>query len=202
MSSQPGKKNDLNGSAPDQHPCALVLVDVMNTFEFPGGEELLQRARAIAGPIHDLKQRARRANVPVIYANDNFGRWQSSFEQLVEQCRRSGAASREFVERLVPTKEDYTVLKPKHSAFYQTPLDVLLKHLGTRRLVLAGLSTNSCILFTAQDAYMRDLELCVPSDCVTAQTEEEHRAALEQMKLVTKARVTESAQVDWLAGDA
>ena len=126
---------------------------MINDFEFPGGDELLASALRIAPRIRDLTRRARAAGVPVIYANDNFGRWRSDFEQLLQRCTASGSPSLAFVQQIAPEANDYVVLKPKHSAFYQTPLDVLLKHLGTERLILAEFCTNSCILFTAQDAY-------------------------------------------------
>jgi nicotinamidase-related amidase len=195
MSSQAGKQDDLDGSAPDKHRSALLLVDVISDFEFPGGDQLLSGALKIAPCIAGLIRRARAAKVPVIYANDNFGRWQSNFEQLLQRCTAPTRASRSFVEQVAPTAHDYVVLKPKHSAFYQTPLDVLLKHLGTERLILAGFCTNSCILFTAHDAYMRDLEIFVPSDCVASQTDEDHRIALEQMKVVIKANIRPASQL-------
>jgi nicotinamidase-related amidase len=197
MSSQPGKQDDLDGSAPDTNPTALLLVDVINHFEFPGGDQLLAEALRIAPCLKDLKGRARGAGVPVIYANDNFGRWRSSFEQLLHLCTAPGRPSRSFVEQIAPDADDYIVLKPKHSAFYQTPLDILLKHLGTERLIVAGFCTNSCILFTAHDAYMRDLKLFVPADSVASQTAEDHQIALEQMELVMKADISPSSQLEF-----
>lgn len=197
MSSQPGKQDDLNGNAPDTHRSALLLVDVINTFEFPGGDELLAAALRTAPCIKALKRRAREMGVPVIYANDNFGRWRSNIEQLVQRCTEPACRSRAFVEQIAPEADDYVVLKPKHSAFYQTPLDLLLKHLGTERLILAGFSTNSCILFTAHDAYMRDLKLFVPSDCVASQNPEDHEVALEQMRVVMKAHISPSREIEF-----
>ncbi|MDQ6700233.1 MAG: cysteine hydrolase [Acidobacteriota bacterium] len=199
MSSQPGKQKDMDGSAPDTNIAALLLIDVINDFEYPGGEQLLQNALPIAGCIRDLKKRARIAKIPAIYVNDNFGRWQSSFEQLLEHCTQPGVRGRGFVQPLAPEADDYFVLKPKHSAFYQTPLDVLLKHLGTKRLIVTGLCTNSCVLFTGHDAYMRDLELYVPSDCVAAVTPDDHRYALEQMQSVMKADTSPSDHLDLAA---
>ncbi len=129
--------------------------------------------------------------------NDNFGRWQSNFDQLVTHCLKDGVRGRPFVEQLAPDPErDYFVLKPKHSAFYQTPLDLLLKHFGAQRLILTGVSTNSCVLFSASDAYMRDMELFVPSDCVAACNAEEQETALEQMKCMLKADISPSAEID------
>ena len=186
----------MDGSAPDTNMAALLLIDVINDFEFPGGEQLLERALPIAPRIRELKKRARQAKIPAIYVNDNFGRWQSSFEQLLEHCVQPEVRGRPFVQQLAPDPDDYFVLKPKHSAFYQTPLDVLLKHLGTKRLIVTGLCTNSCVLFTAHDAYMRDLELYVPSDCAAAGTPDDHCYALEQMRAVMKADTSLSTELD------
>ena len=197
MSSQPGKPDDLDGSVPDTHPITLLLIDVINDFDFPGGDQLLASALEIAPCIRDLIRRARSARVPVLYANDNFGRWQSNFDQLLRRCLEPGRSGSRFVAQIVPETDDYIVLKPKHSAFYQTPLDVLLKHLGTERLILAGFCTNSCILFTAHDAYMRDLEVFVPPDCTAAHTKEDHTVALEQMKVVIKARICPSGELEF-----
>ena len=196
MTTQPGKQNDLHGSAPDTHDTALLLIDVVNDFEFPRGDELYEQALPIAPRIAELKKRARRARIPAVYINDNFGRWQSKFEDIVRHCLRGDVRGRPFVEQLVPDDCDYFVLKPKHSGFYQTPLELLLKHFGTKRLILTGVSTNSCVLFTANDAYMRDLELAVPEDCVAACNAEEHTFAIEQMKNMLKADVRRAAEVD------
>jgi nicotinamidase-related amidase len=197
VTTQPGKQGDLHGSAPDNHHTALLLIDVINDFEFPRGDELFNQALPIAPNIAELKRRARAAGIPAVYVNDNFGRWQSNFDQLVNHCLHGPVRGRPFVEQLKPDPEsDYFVLKPKHSAFYQTPLDLLLKHLGAERLILTGVSTNSCVLFTAGDSYMRDLELIVPNDCSAACNLQEHNVAMEQIKCMLKADVSPSTQID------
>jgi nicotinamidase-related amidase len=197
VTTQPGKQGDLHGSAPDNHHTVLLLIDVINDFEFPRGDELFNQALPIAPNIAALKRRARAAGIPAVYVNDNFGRWQSNFDQLVNHCLHDGVRGRPFVEQLKPDPEsDYFVLKPKHSGFYQTPLDLLLKHLGAERLILTGVSTNSCVLFTAGDAYMRDLELIVPNDCSAACNPQEHSLAMEQIKCMLKADVSRSTQID------
>ncbi len=195
MTPQPGKQHDLHGSAPDTHDTALLLIDVINDFEFPRGDELFQQAIKIAPNIARLKKRARAAGVPAIYVNDNFRRWQSKFDDIVQHCLRDAVRGRPFVQQLIPAEDDYFVLKPKHSGFYQTPLEILLKHLGTNRLILTGVSTNSCVLFTANDAYMRDLELVVPSDCVAACNCNEHNFAMNQMGSMLKADLSRSDEV-------
>ena len=197
MTTQPGNQHDLHGSAPDKHDTALLLIDLINDFEFPRGDELFRQALPIAPHIAELKKRAAEAGIPSIYINDNFGRWQSNFEQIVSHCLEDGVRGRPFVQQLVPGKRDYFVLKPKHSGFYQTPLELLLKHLGAERVVLAGVSTNSCVLFTANDAYMRDLEIAVPKDCSAACDPKEHEFALEQMKTMLKADLSLSVEIDF-----
>ena len=123
MTPQPGTQHDLHGSAPDKHDTALLLIDVINDFEFPRGDELFEQAKHIAPKIAQLKKRAADAGVPTIYVNDNFGRWQSRFDEIVRQCLKPGTRGQDFVKQLLPGEEDYFVLKPKHSGFYQTPLE-------------------------------------------------------------------------------
>ena len=161
---------------------ALLLVDVVNHFEFPDGDKILKNALPLASRLAKLKARARRAGIPSIYVNDNFGEWHSDAAKLLAYCLRAGCPGKEFVENIQPDNDDYCVLKPMHYAFYQTPLDVLLRHLGCRSIVVAGLTTNSCILCTAHDANMRDLELIVVSDCCAARSLREHEEALENIR--------------------
>lgn len=195
MKAVPGEQHDLHGSAPDNHHTVLLLIDVINDFEFPRGDELFERAKKIVSNIVRLKRTAEAAGVPCIYANDNFGRWRSSRAEILQAATREGSRGKAFVESLLPNEEDYFVLKPKHSSFYQTPLELLLKHLGAERLVLCGVSTNSCVLFTANDAYMRDLKLIVPRDCVAACNTHEHEFALDQMQTMLKADTRESPAI-------
>jgi nicotinamidase-related amidase len=193
---QPGKQHDLHGSAPDTHHTALLLIDVINDFEFPRGDELFAQALTIAPNIAALKKRAAATKVPVVYVNDNFGRWQSKFDEILQRCLEEDVRGRPFVEQLLPDEHSYFVLKPKHSGFYQTPLELLLKHLGTQRLILTGVSTNSCVLFTASDAYMRDIQLAVPGDCTAACNCQEYEFAMEQMRSMLKADTRPAREID------
>jgi nicotinamidase-related amidase len=174
---------------------ALLLIDVVNHFEFPDGRRVLRNALPITPALAHLKARARRANIPVIYVNDNFGQWRSDAAKLLAYCLRAQCAGRPFVEAIRPDSEDYCVLKPMHSAFYQTPLDLLLRHVGASSLIVAGLATNSCILCTAHEANMRDFEVTVVSDCCAARTVREHEQALENIREMASARVITSASV-------
>jgi nicotinamidase-related amidase len=174
---------------------ALVLIDVINHFEFPDGKTILRQALTIAPALARLKKRARDAGIPVIYVNDNFGQWRSEMSKLIQYCLRPEEAGRVFVEQLRPDDEDYFVLKPMHSAFYQTPLDMLLRELGASSIILSGLATNSCILCTAHDANMRNLKIIVPKDCCSARTTREHKQALEHIGAMADAKVVLSSSL-------
>src|SRR3954471_13720925 len=191
----PAKNEDLHGNAPDKSAVALLLIDVINDLDFEEGDELLRHALPMARQIAKLKARAKEHGIPAIYVNDNFGRWRSDFHAQVEHCLQDGVRGKPLVELLRPEQEDYFVLKPKHSGFFSTTLDTLLEYLGTRTVVLAGVAANNCVLFTANDAYMRDFHLVVPSDCVASNTEEEIRYALDQMRKVLKADTRPSTEL-------
>ena len=182
---------------PDLCHVALILIDVINDFHFPEADQLLMHARPMARNILQLKQQAKKRKVPVIYANDNFGRWRSDFRAQVDYCRQDASKGKSIVELLHPEDDDYFVLKPKHSGFYSTTLDLLLKNLGVKVLILTGVATNICVLFTANDAYMRDYQLVVPNDCVAANTAEENQEALNQMAKVLKADTRASTSWRW-----
>ena len=192
----PAKNTDLHGFAPDACPAALLLIDWINDLEFEGGKKLLKPAVRAADRVVALKQRARDAGIPVIYANDNFGRWRSNFEDVVRHCSEEGVTGRPLAQRLAPAPDDYFVLKPKHSAFFSTTLDTLLQYLRVERLILTGLTTDMCVLITATDAHMRDFEIYVPRDCTASITPAQNRAALEYMARVPDAVTTPSIRLD------
>ncbi len=182
---------------PDQSDTVLIMIDVINDLEFDGGEDLLVHALPMARHLAALKRRAEAAGIPVIYANDNFGRWRSDFPVLVENCLTSDVRGRAIVELLVPDENDYFILKPKHSAFFQTNLELLLKNLGATRVILTGLAGDICVLFTANDAYMRDFRVSVPSDCIASESAENNRQVLILMARVLKAEVCLSTEIDF-----
>jgi nicotinamidase-related amidase len=192
----PAKNPDLHGNVPDEAAVALVIIDVINDLQFPGGERLLRYALPMAERLAALKRRAKAAGVPVIYANDNFGRWKSDFRRILERCLQRGVRGRPVAERLAPDDDDYFVLKPKHSAFFATTLDMLLRYLGVQTVILTGLTGNSCVLFTASDAYMRDFHLVVPADCVASIEPRDNRRALEHMRTTLHADVRSSRSID------
>jgi nicotinamidase-related amidase len=195
----PAKNEDLHGSVPDKSDVALVIIDVINDLEFEHGPQLLEQALPMAERIAALKLRAREAGVPVIYVNDNFGRWQSDFNKILAHCIDDDTCGRPVAELLRPEEDDYFVLKPKHSGFYSTTLDTLLDYLRVKTLVLTGMAADVCVLFTANDAYMRDFHLVVPADCVASSDPRESEHALRKMKELLKADTTPSDQLDFEA---
>jgi nicotinamidase-related amidase len=174
---------------------ALVLIDVINDFDFPLAEALLRYALPAAKRIAALKERARRARIPAIYANDNFGQWRSDFHQQIEHCLEKGGRGSQIVELLRPDDDDYFVLKPMHSGFFSTTLEVLLERLEAERLILVGFAADICVLYTANDAYMRGFKVAVPSDCVASETKRQCRFALEHMSKRLKADTKKSDKV-------
>ena len=195
----PAHNRDLHGNAPDASPAALLVIDMINDLEFEGGEKLLPQAVRAARRIGALKLRARKAGVPVIYANDNFGRWRSDFREVVRHCLEDGVRGRPLAELLRPGHEDYFVLKPRHSAFYGTTLATLLEYLGATRLVLTGINGDNCVLMTAADAYVRDYQVHVPADCCASIEARHNRSALEHMKRVLHADTRPAAKINFRA---
>jgi nicotinamidase-related amidase len=192
----PVKNPDLHGFAPDTSPVVLLLIDVINDLEFPEGDQIFDAALAMAHKIAALKKRARQARIPTVYVNDNFGRWQSDFRTVIDHVLHGDVRGKPIAQLLAPDESDYFVLKPKHSAFFSTTLDVLLDYLKANTLILTGLAGNICVLFSANEAYMRDFNLIVPRDCIASNTREENEHALEQMSKVLKADTRAAGELE------
>jgi len=190
------RNEDLHGSVPDQCDVALLLIDVINDMDFPESDQLIKHALPAAHRIKALQARARALNIPSIYVNDNFGKWRSDFSALLKHCLEDDVVGRPVTQLLKPQETDYFVLKPKHSAFFSTTLDTLLRYLHAKTLILTGFAGNICVLFTANEAYMRDFSLIVPSDCVASNIDAENSHALQQMKKVLKADISPSDQIE------
>jgi nicotinamidase-related amidase len=201
------KKEEITGRTPqirlqdeatgnsDTSAAALLLIDVINDLDFEGADELLRQGMPMARRLVLLKCKASRAQIPIIYVNDNFGHWKSDFSRTVEHCCSGNSRGAEISRMLRPAESDYFVLKPKHSGFYATTLDLLLEYLKVNTLILTGIAANICVLFTANDAYMRDYKLFVPSDCVASNTAEETEYSLRQMRNILKAEIRESTEI-------
>jgi len=178
---------------------ALLLIDVINDLAFDGSEALVAQAESMAAPLARLKRRATAAGVPTIYINDNFGQWRSDFRRTVAHCTARSSPGHRVSTRLRPTARDYFVLKPKHSGFFDTTLDTLLENLRIRRVILTGVAGNICVLFTANDAYMREYKIFAPADCIASNTAADNDHALRQLKTVLKGDVAVSTRLKFRA---
>lgn len=176
---------------------ALLLVDFINPLDFPQAPDLAPHALTAAKNADQLARVARRRGVPVIYANDNFGRWQSDFSSMVKSLQEGQGTCATIARLLRPRQQDLTVLKPMHSAFYGTPLDIILGRMGVRTLVLAGLATDICIQLSVADAFLRGLRVHAPEDCTAAETPEKKEAALTYMRDILKCDTRPWKQLRW-----
>lgn len=182
----PQKKNKI--------PVAMLIIDVINDFNFPEAPLLLKTSAPIAKKILNLKKRAKKEGIPVIYVNDNFGQWQSDKPKLVEYCMQKDGG--DFVRLLQPDEDDYFVIKPKHSGFFSTPLSTLLNDLQIQTLIICGLAGNICVLFTANDAYMRGYTIYAPADCSASNIEEDNERAFLLMEKTLDATICPSEELD------
>ena len=179
---------------------ALLVIDMLSTWDFPDGDAMLKSAERIAPRIAELRRRCRAVCVPVIYANDNRGRWRSDFREVVAMAIGSGDGAARIAELLKPERDDYFVLKPKHSGFHATPLDLLLRHLQARRLLITGVSGDQCVLYTVADARMHDYEVVVPRDCIASLSAERDRRLLDYLGEVTEVETPLGSEIELPAG--
>jgi len=191
------KKSD---TPQDGQLSALVIVDMISCWDFQDAERLLPNAFTISKSIASLKRRCEAENVPVIYANDNRGRWQSDFLHLVNLSEQCGGKGAEITRMLKPAENDYFVLKPKQSAFFGTPLELLLQHLGVTRLIITGVSSDQCVLTTAIEARMRDLDVICPKDCIASQSDQRNHAVIKQLGEAHKLPTTNGSHVRLMSG--
>lgn len=176
-------------SEKDKSETALILIDVINDLDFEGNDDLVRNVPSLTDSLVRLKKAAAGKHLPIIYVNDNFHKWRSNFEDTLKHCLANDVPGRKLVERLIPGPDDYFVLKPMHSGFYCTPLEILLSELEVKTLILTGVAGNICVLFTANDAYMRGYDLIVPIECIASNTDQDNEFALEQMKKLHCAKV-------------
>lgn len=165
---------------------AVLFIDVINDFDFDGGDDLYRHTKDILPNLVKLKKFAKENYLPTIYINDHYGLWQADFHKIMNYC--SNKKSSEIIKALQPDEEnDYFLIKPQHSAFFQTPLQSLLTELNISHLIMAGIAGDICILFTAKDAYMYQFDIHVPSNCMVSELKESNDYALYLINSVMKA---------------
>jgi nicotinamidase-related amidase len=164
----------------------LLLVDFINPLNFSGAEQLAPAAVAAAKATAALKERLAAQGVAAIYANDNYGVWQSDFHSLVSACLGMEGPPGEIARLLYPQAQDLTILKPRHSAFFASPLELLLTEMQARELIICGLATDICVQLTAMDAFLREYRVWVPADCNAAESPGAKEVALAYMASILK----------------
>ncbi|MFC7783035.1 MULTISPECIES: cysteine hydrolase family protein [unclassified Rossellomorea] len=177
----------------NQKKSALLIIDMINTFDFHGGEKLYENTLEIVDNIRGLKRKAKDSGIPVIYVNDNYGLWQDNMNDIIEHCKMKKGET--VIDRLHPDTDDYFIIKPKHSCFFGTQLDILLHQLDVEHLILTGIAGDICVLYTANDAYMREYEISIPKDCMASETDEDNESAIRIIKKTIDADMTLSEQM-------
>ena len=204
-SAGPGRSKDSNGGhvKPGLNPrkhrttTALVLIDLVNTWQMDGGERLRRKALAQLPRLANLKQRATQAGAPVIFVNDNFGQWRSDFARVIEHARTMSEEGARIVDALCPGPEDYFVLKPRHSGFFSTPLQLLLQELGVETVVLCGAAGDQCVLATAGDALVRKFKVVIPRDGIICVDAQRTAATLTHFRRSMQIPTPASSEVKW-----
>ncbi|MFI8962587.1 isochorismatase family cysteine hydrolase [Streptomyces sp. NPDC053493] len=172
---------------------ALVVIDMLNTYEHEDAELLVPSVGAALPALVDLLGRAREAGAPVVYANDNFGQWRSHHGEILDMAL--AGRHPELVDPVRPDEDSLFVVKARHSVFYETPLAYLLRSLDVTDLVLTGQVTEQCVLYSALDAHIRHLRVTVPRDAVAHIHEDLARAALRMIERNMAGRVVDAAEV-------
>lgn len=174
---------------------ALIVLDLISDYGYPGGRQILAAAQRVARRVSQLKRRVRRQRIPVIYVNDTRGHWESDQTLFVRRCLDASAEAAALVERILPGPEDYFIFKPRHSAFYATPLKELLSRLNVDTILLTGITSHECVLFTAIDAHVRKLNVIIARDCIAAPTPQATRHALFILEHSVDAHILDSRYI-------
>jgi nicotinamidase-related amidase len=172
---------------------ALVVVDMINTYDHPDADLLLDSVREVLPAVRAAIDAARAADVDVIYVNDNFGRWRSHHEELLGIALRGPHG--DLVKPVAPDEDSLFVVKARHSIFFQTPLEYLLQQNGVHHVILCGQATEQCILYSALDAHIRHLDVTVVEDAVAHIHPDLAQAALRMMERNMGARLRAAADL-------
>jgi len=161
---------------------ALLVIDMVRDFIDADGKLSIGPAaakvvRAVARKIDE----ARAAGWPVIYVCDRHTEDDSEFAMFPPHCI-AGTPGADVVDEIHPRPGDKVIAKRRFSGFFQTDLDLTLRELGVDEIVLVGVCTNICDLYTAADARMLNYKVTVPRDCVASFDEAAHEFALKEME--------------------
>jgi nicotinamidase-related amidase len=174
---------------------ALLVIDMLNPYDHDDADRLAESVREALPRIVELRDRAREAaETLTVYVNDNYEAWEAGRRELVE--RALAGRHPELVEPIAPTEPLPFVEKGRHSIFYETPVDHLLRAKEINRIVMCGQVTEQCILYSALDAYLRGYEIAVPADAVAHIIPGLAGAALEMMERNMHADLSPAAEVE------
>jgi len=166
---------------------ALIVIDMLNPYDHEDAEPLKESVQAILPSLRELIESAREQLVGVVYVNDNSGDWSAGREQVTEAALDGTAP--ELIEPIAPPTGTPFVVKARHSIFYETQLEYMLRQEEIDRLILTGQVTEQCILYSALDGYVRHFEIAVARDCVAHIHPRLAESALEMMETNMRAHV-------------
>ena len=174
---------------------ALLVVDVVSTFRHEDGERLLASARERLPALRAALAGCRDRGVAVVYSNDMDSRWDGDVPRLVRDALAGPGG--DVVLAVAPRKSEPFILKPRYSAFDHTPLELLLHELEVERLLLAGGTTEGCIVQTGIDARELGFKVTIVAPACTTIDPELEQTALHYAERVAGIRI--AASVDELA---
>lgn len=166
---------------------AIIFIDLINDFQFDGGDKLRSHTEEILPNLLKLRHIAETHQLPIIYVNDHYHLWTSDIPSIVQHC--TNEKNHHIIKQIKPSANDYFFIKPQHSAFFQTPLKALLDELRITKIILAGIAGDICVLFTAKDAYMYNFTMHIPKNCMASEEKDGNDYALYLMKSVMKADI-------------
>ena len=169
---------------------AVLVIDMISDFDFEDGDKLFANALRIAPQIFQIKQYAREHKIPFVFVNDSYGKWHRDLGSFIEAIRKSNKKAEHILDLVRPKADDLYILKPQRSGFYDTDLEHMLEGFNVNHVLITGLTTDICVLFTAHDAYMRALQVRVPADCTAAVEDEFHRQALDFLERIADVDTT------------
>lgn len=173
--------------------CALLVIDMFNNYRHQDAGELALNVASIVEPLTCLISRTKvREDVDLIYVNDNHGDFGSGPSAIVQAALEGNRP--DLVTPFVPQSGCRFITKVRHSVFFASPLEYLLGRLGTQCLVLCGQVTEQCILYSALDAYVRHLDIVIPTDAVAHIDWHLGQAALEMMRRNMSAELSTSTR--------
>jgi nicotinamidase-related amidase len=171
---------------------ALLVVDVVSEFDHEDGPSLLASFRDRLPGLRAALAWSRARDLPVIYVNDQHGRWDGDVAGLVGDAV-TGAGG-DVASALAPRPGDPFILKPRYSGFDHTPLDLLLEELEVERVLLIGGTTEGCIVQTGIDAREHGLKVTLVTSACTTIDPELEQVALRYAEQVAGMRLVSSLE--------